>query len=53
MKINKIYNGDSFDLLKELPDNSVDLLLLDPPYSIHNTSIDNEIDLNAMWVSEK
>jgi DNA modification methylase len=27
MELNKIYLGDSLDLLKELPDNSVDLVI--------------------------
>jgi len=47
---NQIYCGNSLELLNNLPDNSVDLLLLDPPYSIHNTPIDQEIDLNVMWM---
>ena len=27
-----IYNGDCLDVLPRLPDNSVDLILTDPPY---------------------
>jgi len=34
MKTNKIYNIDALEILKELPDNSVDLVLTDPPYEI-------------------
>lgn len=30
--LNTIINGDSIDLLKTLPDRSVDLVILDPPY---------------------
>lgn len=30
----KLMNGDSFDLLDEVADNSVDLVLTDPPYNI-------------------
>lgn len=30
--INKIHHGDSLDLLKELPDESVDLIVTSPPY---------------------
>ena len=26
--------GDCFDLLQEVPDNSIDLILTDPPYNI-------------------
>ena len=31
---NKIINGDCIEELKKLPDNSVDLILTDPPYNI-------------------
>lgn len=30
--LNKITCGDSYKLIKELPDNSVDLIVTDPPY---------------------
>jgi site-specific DNA-methyltransferase (adenine-specific) len=39
MDINQIYQGDSLDLLKELPDNSVDLVITSPPYSTLKTYI--------------
>lgn len=29
-----LYNGDCFDLMKTLPDKSVDLIVTDPPYNI-------------------
>jgi site-specific DNA-methyltransferase (adenine-specific) len=35
--LNKITLGDSYDLIKELPDKSVDLIVTDPPYLIENT----------------
>lgn len=34
---NKIINADCLDILKQLPDKSVDLVLTDPPYLIKNT----------------
>jgi len=40
--LNKIICGDCLEILKELPDNSVDLVLTDPPYGIN---YDNK-DLN-------
>ena len=49
MDKNTIHNGDCFELLKNIPDKSMDLILTDPPYSIHNTHIDKEIDLDKMW----
>lgn len=30
---NKVYNGDCMDFMKELPDESVDLIVTDPPYN--------------------
>ena len=35
--LNKITCGDSYRLIKELPDKSVDLIVTDPPYLIENT----------------
>lgn len=34
MDINNIYQGDCVELLKKLPDNSVDLIFADPPYNL-------------------
>jgi DNA modification methylase len=36
---NKIYCGDCLNLIKEIPDKSVDLILTDPPYNISKTDI--------------
>lgn len=33
-ELNKIYQGDCIDLLKKIPDNSVDLIFADPPYNL-------------------
>jgi len=35
MNLNKIYLGDCLDYMKEMEDNSVDLVLTDPPYGIN------------------
>ena len=34
MEVNKIYNEDCLDGLKKLPDESVDLVITDPPYKV-------------------
>lgn len=34
---NNIYCGDSYELIKSIPDKSVDLIVTDPPYLIENT----------------
>ena len=38
MKHDYIKQGDCFDLMKELPDGSIDLVLIDPPYLISKKS---------------
>jgi DNA modification methylase len=35
LELNKIYCGDCLDLMREMPDKSVDLVLTDPPYGIN------------------
>jgi len=34
IELNKIYCGDCLELMKEMPDNSVDSIVTDPPYGI-------------------
>jgi DNA modification methylase len=46
-----IKNGDAFKLLKEIPDNSIDLILTDPPYNLGeystgNIKFKNRADIN-------
>ena len=33
-QIDKIYNEDCYDAVKKLPNNSIDLIVMDPPYLI-------------------
>ena len=33
-KINEIYNEDSYEAIKNIPDKSIDLIVMDPPYLI-------------------
>jgi DNA modification methylase len=40
----KIYNSDCEEQLKEIPDNSVDAIVTDPPYGINITEWDKNID---------
>jgi len=37
----KIHNEDSFNYLKEIPDNSIDFILTDPPYNLSQYSTGN------------
>jgi len=45
----KLFNGDCLEVMKELPDNSIDFILTDPPYGIIESKWDNIIPYNLMW----
>lgn len=36
METNKIYLGDAYELIKNIPSKSIDLIYTDPPYDFHN-----------------
>ena len=47
LEVNKIYNADCLELMKQLPDKCIDLVLTDPPYGIKmakNTNICSKTD---------
>lgn len=46
---NKIICGNSLELIKKLPDESVDLILTDPPYGIKKEGIKNSSDLKIFY----
>jgi len=37
--MNKVLHGDCLELMKDIPDKSIDLILTDPPYEIKNMSM--------------
>ena len=45
----KILNGDCLELMKDLPDKSVDLVICDLPYGETNCNWDSRIDLVKFW----
>lgn len=45
----QLQQGDCLELLKTLPDNSVDMVLTDPPYGVLDFKWDNEIDNEKLW----
>ena len=49
MELNKIYHMDAFEGLKLIPDNSIDMVLTDPPYGTTENKWDMPIDLEALW----
>ena len=49
MELNKIYHMDYLKGLKDMPDNSIDMILTDPPYGTTQNKWDKPIDLASMW----
>lgn len=49
MAKSKMICGDYLDALNELPENSVDLILTDPPYGVTKNKWDVELDVHTMW----
>jgi len=47
IETNKVYKMDAFELLKQLPDKSVDLVLIDPPYNIGKDEWDKIENYNS------
>lgn len=45
----KLFQGDCMELLRQIPDGSVDMILCDPPYNQTRNKWDKPIDLDAMW----
>lgn len=45
----KLMRGDCLELMKEIPDGSVDMILADPPYGRTNCEWDSVIPLEPMW----
>lgn len=45
----EILNGDCCDLLRAVPDRSVDLVLCDPPYGTTQNKWDSQIPLDVVW----
>lgn len=44
-----IKQGDCLELMKEIPDKSVDMILCDLPYGITRNKWDSVIDLKSLW----
>ncbi|MBI5913781.1 MAG: site-specific DNA-methyltransferase [Bacteroidetes bacterium] len=47
MKLNKIYQGDTFELVKRLDDNSIDLIVCDGPYGVTTNEWDKITDIQS------
>lgn len=44
-----LYLGDCLDIMKEIPDNSIDFICCDPPYGTTSIKWDEVIDFEEMW----
>ena len=49
MEKNIIYHGDCIEGMKNLPDNSVDMVLTDPPYGTTQNKWDSVVDMDLFW----
>jgi len=49
--INQIIHGDCFDVLKDIPDSSIDAVITDPPYglSFMGKNWDDDVPKEAFW----
>lgn len=45
----KLYQGDCLEVMKNIPDKSVDLILTDPPYGTTACKWDSVIPFDTMW----
>ena len=45
----KLLNGDCLELMKEIPDGSVDLILCDPPYGTTDCKWDSVLPFDKLW----
>lgn len=48
-----LYQGDCLELMKAIPDSSMDMILCDLPYGTTQNKWDSVIDLNSVWSEYK
>lgn len=53
MEADYIKQGDCLDLMRELPDQSIDLILTDPPYGLTACKWDKPVPLTVLWQEYK
>src|SRR5690625_3021592 len=46
-----VYHGDCIEVMRNMPDNSVDAIVTDPPYGLSNTTPDQVAETIVKWVS--
>ena len=45
----KLMQGDCLELMKDIPDKSVDMILCDLPFGVTANKWDNIIDFDLLW----
>lgn len=45
----ELFRGDCLEMMKQIPDGSIDAIITDPPYGITSYKWDSVIDLKLMW----
>lgn len=59
MELNKIYLGDAYELIKQIPDKSIDLIVTDPPYELNHLTSGSMLkkertkNFNYEWTNRK
>ena len=49
----KLHNGDCLEVMKDIPNKSIDMILCDLPYEVSAEKWDKKIDLNLLWKEYK
>ena len=49
LELNKVYLGDCLEVMKDIPDGSVDAIITDPPYGTTACKWDSVIPFEPMW----
>lgn len=49
LELNKIHQGDCLELMKDVPDGSIDMILCDLPYGQTSNKWDSVLDLDLLW----
>lgn len=49
MELNKLYHGDCLEIMKDIPDGSIDMILCDLPYGTTASKWDTVIPFEPLW----
>ena len=49
MELNKLYHGDCLEIMKDIPDGSIDMILCDLPYGTTQNKWDTVIPFEPLW----